>query len=151
MGQSMAIANVLARQAPALAGETDKDYVMSQMLLAEAEDIYGLLVKLCPTIMKDKRDGVTQLWSEDVPAHLAKLEALLEGPGPRFAFTFTGLTVGELYLWGVLYQMTLVKPEVLSNTPKINAWYSFVHQHPGVQKTLEGKAGVGTLGQYFIA
>jgi len=78
----------------------------------------------------------------------ATLKAVL---GDRGAFTSTGQTVGELYLWAILHQMKLVKADVFSATPKLEAFYMALEQEPSVQKVLRGKSRFGPLQQYFVS
>lgn len=49
IGQTTAVINYIGRKAGTL-GDTDKDFAMSQMLLAEGEDLYNLMQRYNPTI-----------------------------------------------------------------------------------------------------
>jgi len=155
VGQSVAIVNYIGRLA-GTEGKDDAEYAMSQMLLAEGEDLYALMQKFQPTIMAgyhEKGKGGPKenekFWAEAVPAELAKLEKLL-AKGPGDAFTSSGTTVGELYLFAMLHQMKLVEPDFLKGTPALLKFYEQTKAHAGVAKVLEGKSSMGELNPYFI-
>lgn len=78
VAQSNAIARYVARKGH-LQGDNDKDFAMSEMLIEEASDIYGVLVK-AHYATGDRAANWKKALSEDIPAHLANLEKLLHGP-----------------------------------------------------------------------
>merc|ERR1712232_448286 len=136
ISQSTAIVNVISRAAPALAGASDMDFAVSQMLIGEGEDLYNAMQKFQPTMFVKEKADTEKFWAEDAPKHFGHLERLLEGPH----FTSTGFTAGELYLWGMMYQAKLVRPEILSATPKLSAWFNTVEAHEKVQKVIKGES-----------
>jgi glutathione S-transferase len=156
IGQCTAIVNYVARKAGAdagLEGTSDREFAMSQMLMAEGEDLWNVLGKFNPTVMaslevkKVSQEDYEKLWAETVPGHLTKLEALVgEGKG----FTASGLTAGELQLFAYLHQMKLCKPEMLAATPKVAAWFAFVSEDARVKNVLTGESSYGPMGQYMI-
>jgi glutathione S-transferase len=89
---------------------------------------------------------VAQYWNEAVPAHLTNLEALCGETG----FTASGRTAGEIYLWGILYQMSLMKGDFLTAFPKLAAWFAAVGGDAATKKVCEGKSAIGELSEYFV-
>ena len=59
--------------------------------------------------------------------------------------------VGEVQLFAYLHQNALVKPDVLSSTPKLDRWYKDVLEDPKIQEALAGNSPFGKFKQYFIA
>jgi glutathione S-transferase len=83
LGQSVAIANYIAKMAgAALEGATDKDFALSQMCMAEAEDIYSMLGACelanwkTPEQRKAGADKAAALFKDGLAAHFANLEKL---------------------------------------------------------------------------
>ena len=107
MSQTLAIMNVIGRKA-AMMGDTDKDFAMSQMLLAETEDVYKAMQQGIPTIFnKEKtKEDYDKFWNEVAPKHLGMINALVSWGG---TFTATGKTIGELYLWSMLHQVRTLR------------------------------------------
>lgn len=153
VGQSVAIANYIAHRA-SMHGAGDDDFALSQMCLAEGEDLYSLLLgaelaRWKPReVRAAKAEAVRGLIATTVPDHLAKLEALCAAP---LGFTSTGQTAGELYLFGMLYQTAAVAGAAsLDATPRLKAWFDRTKALPAVAKVLEGRSAIGSLGQYFM-
>ena len=83
LGQSTAIANYLARLAgPKLQGESPKDFAISQMCMAEGEDIFSALGKCelanwkTVEARQSKAEEAKTLFAETLPAHFANLEKM---------------------------------------------------------------------------
>lgn len=110
IAQTTAIINYIGK-----AGGTEgegHDFALSQMLIAESEDIYALLQKVVPTVVvksKGSQADYDAFWATTLPSHLQKLEKLCAGK-PKF--TATGTSPGELYLFSALHQCVLVKPGI---------------------------------------
>merc|ERR1712113_850527 len=85
IGQTTAICNYIGR-ASGLEGKDDQEFAMSQMLVAEGEDLYALMQKYQPTkFVKEKAEDNKKFWAEVAPAEFAKLEGLLATtPGDTF-------------------------------------------------------------------
>lgn len=152
IGQTTAICNHIGWMAKT-DGKDANEYAMSQMLMAEGEDLYGLMLKYQPTIfVKEKsKEDHTKFWSETVPAHMTKLEALISKRGPSSTgFTSTGTSPGELLLFANLYQMSLVSSDLLASTPTLLAWFNFVRTSPATARVLSGQSAMGKLQPYFI-
>merc|ERR1712048_780683 len=117
---------------------------------------YALLQKYQPTIMKkEKGEDNKKFWEEVVPGEMKKLQGLLEKEGKLLdvgelgKFTATP-TVGELYLFAMLYQMELCSPDFLNSTRCLKNWYIYIKGVPEVAKVLAGTSAMGELRQYFI-
>ena len=127
------------------------DYATSQMLIAEAEDIYAMLNRHVPTIVAPLNQGTKGdkaaydlFWSEKLPPHLASLERLCAA-GRGF-----NETPGGLYLFSILHQACLVVPSVLAGSPALSAWYAKTLNDPRTTKVLAGESSMGAYKQYFI-
>eukprot|EP00746_Dinoflagellata_sp_MGD_P013959 gnl/MRDRNA2_/MRDRNA2_130374_c0_seq1.p1 gnl/MRDRNA2_/MRDRNA2_130374_c0~~gnl/MRDRNA2_/MRDRNA2_130374_c0_seq1.p1 ORF type:complete len:248 (-),score=53.35 gnl/MRDRNA2_/MRDRNA2_130374_c0_seq1:58-801(-) len=165
VGQSIAIVNYIGKKAKT-EGKTNEEYVMSQMLLSEGEDLYENLIRFVPTFggygylgfegtidgdpMTKKGDlaGHEKFWGDWVPTQLMKLEKLLLAGTDKF--TSSGRTVGEIYLWAMLHQMKLCKPELFADVPKLGEFYARLLKDSGVQKVVKGESSMGELKQYFV-
>jgi len=155
VGQSTAIANYMGRVGN-LQGASDDDFAMSQMCLAEAEDIYSMLLSKELARWKSaearasKAEEAKAMFAEggSMQTHLANLERLC---GRAKGFTTTGQTAGEIYLYGILHQVALVAgAEILAACPKLNTWYNNLGAHEAVKKVLAGESAIGKLGPYFM-
>jgi len=128
-----------------------RDYAVSQMLIAEAEDIYALTNKFVPTIVAPLNQGIkgdkaayNLYWSEKLPPHLDSLERLCAS-GRGF-----NETPGGLYLFSVLHQLCLIVPSLLAGRSALAAWYSKTLKDPRTVKVLSGESSMGAFKQYFI-
>lgn len=127
------------------------DYAVSQMLIAEAEDLYAMTNKNVPTIVAPLNQGIKgdkaaydAYWSEKLPPHLDNLEKLCKaGRG------FHG-TSGGLYLFSILHQLCLIVPALLKSRPALAAWYDQILGDPRTAKVLSGESSMGAFKQYFI-
>jgi len=168
VGQTMAICNHIGKVA-GTEGKDLKEYTMSQMVMADGEDLYMQLQKYQPTLFaKQKSEDNTKFWAEIVPAHLKKLEALIQpkgsvvggclagicggggGGGKQIGFTSTGTTPGELVLFSYLFQMSLINEKFLNSTPRLGAWFNHIKAMPATERVVSGESPMGTLMQYFI-
>lgn len=148
IGQSIAICNYIGK----VTGSEGKDvaeYAMSQMLLAEGEDLYALMRKYQDTAFVKSTEDNAKFWGELVPAEMKKLEALLSST-PGDGFTVSETTTGELYLFAMLHQMKLISGDFLKDTPGLQKFYESTNGLAGVQKVLRGESAMGQLNQYFI-
>jgi len=150
IGQSTAIANYMGRKADSL-GKTDAEYAVSQMCMAEGEDLFGLLgsAKLQFWQTPENRlpaEEVEKFWIEHFPRHFACLEKLCTASA---GFTSTGTTVGEIYLFGVLLQIGLMRSECLAPFAALKKWFDTLAADPKTKKVMDGSSAIGTLNQYF--
>ena len=125
LAQTTAIINYVGRVA-GTEGATDAAYAMSQMLIAEAEDIYNMMNKFLPMLYKQlstdsiitskgTRADYDKFFLELLPAQLEKLEKLspfvartqerASGGSSKRAYTFLP---GELHLFSMLYQLAMI-------------------------------------------
>lgn len=154
VGQTVAICQYIGRKCNMLGNNSDHDFAMCSMLLAETEDIYGATQKLCPTVYvqvdaKGGIEGYTTWAEEQAPAHLDKLEKLLKEKD-TLCFTETGKTVGELYFFAMMHQILLVLPTILDTRPSLKAFYEATLARPAVKKVLDGESAFA-MKQYFVA
>jgi glutathione S-transferase len=148
LGQATAICNFVAKVG-GIEGKDANEFAVSQMCMAEGEDLYATMQKNQDTMfVKDKlsAEDLEKFWGTTVPEHFGKLEALVDKSG----FTNSGTTGGELYLFGMIYQMTKCRDGILAAFPKLSGWFDKVSAHPKVAMVLAGKSQMGELGQYFL-
>lgn len=180
LAQTTAIINYVGRKA-GIEGDTDDRYTISQMLIAEAEDIYAMMNKFLPTVYKrlssDKvitskgtRDDYDHFWSTLLPAQMEKLERLWGGPASDIVLPpafmngeglHPGFSPGELYLWSMLYQLTLVDEmatwprEITKKSAtgirwtRLQVWYRMVEAHRSTAAVIKGHSSMGELRQYY--
>jgi len=160
LGQATAICNYLARIAKrksGLEGDNASEYAMSQMLMAEGEDLYNGLGKNQTTVFakeygvggKASVEDSKKWWAESVPEHISALEKLLASTGGA-AFTRVGTSVGEVYLFAMLHQLKLVKGSILDDAKALSAWYDATKANASIAKVLNGEAACGEYVQYFV-
>ena len=78
---------------------------------------------------------------------MANLEKLCGAGG----FTSTGVTVGEIYLAGMLYQATLCCTTLLDASPKVKSWFTTLTAKQEFKTVVAGKGGGGfELTPYFV-
>ena len=158
INQTAAIVQYISKLAGSkLEGASEDDWIMNQMLIAEAEDLYAALQKYQPTIyvglgrtdrFKADLDGHKGYWSNWVPKQLKMIEALFKG---KLHFTTLGFTSGELLLFSYLHQMAIVQPaNMFEEFPNLLAWYEIVLNDERTQKVLNGKSNFGKLETYFV-
>lgn len=122
LGTEFTILQFLGRKFPALAGETDDDFHISQELMHQSEELYQKYAKLIPTIMaKDKSpEEFKQFWEGDNAAthsnaqglkvYIAQFDKYLAGKGGDKA-TSSGWTLGELKLYATLVIIQLMQSD----------------------------------------
>lgn len=170
IAHEIAILTWLGRQAPALGGSTEAEWVLSQQLMSESDDIYSKLTQFQPTIREPDKgwagERLNALWTEHdagahnrqqaIPVHLSRLEQACGGAGagrlPAGFLTGSGHSVGECKLFSILHTLVLIKGSgLLSPYPCVSAFYSRFGTEP---KTIgvveEGGRFPGRLRQYFL-
>lgn len=135
------------------AGGNPKDFGLSQMLLAEGDEIFADMNKNVANIFHtpDTLNAETNetFWQERmVGHHVLRLEGILDG---METFTATGTSVGELYLWGMLYQACQVRPKLLESAACLKKWHVKLAKHEITQRVVSGKSKLGELKAYFVA
>jgi len=152
IGQCVAIVGHIGRKT-GTGGSTEGEKILSDMLLAEAEDIYGLLQKNVDTaFVKDK--PASDFWTGDgrgtLNSHLVNLEKLVKSGN---SFTEAGNALaGEAYLFGMFYQMSLCKADFIDagKYPKLASWYTTHLESAAMQKVITGDTPMGKFTQYFM-
>mmetsp|Transcript_16000 Transcript_16000/g.19855 ORF Transcript_16000/g.19855 Transcript_16000/m.19855 type:complete len:241 (+) Transcript_16000:148-870(+) len=158
--QTTAIVNYIAKRAgPKLEGAKEDDWIMSQMLIAEGEDLYSQCQKFQPTKFvelgrtdrfKANLEMHKDWWNNWVPNHMKILEALLDG---KDNFTSTGYTAGEILFFSYLHQLVLVQPtnfDAFKESPFLRTWYNAMLNHGSTQRVLKGESNFGVLADYFL-
>merc|ERR1712178_263489 len=118
------------------------------MLLAEGEDIYAMMQKRVATVYASlekkniKEAERDEFLNVTAPTQMHHLERLL---GSKPGFTPGMRTIGELYLFAMVYQLCLVHPELLKTPalPNMKAWYDGMMMEPKVKKVLDGTSKYG--------
>jgi glutathione S-transferase len=131
VAQSLAIVRFLARRG-GLEGKSDADYAVSEMLIQEFEDVYGVLAKANYVPDDAKVAAWTKARDETLPHHLANLEKLL--PAGSAFFTTEGPTAGDLAAYMALNFALDVNADALDKFPKLAGFYKHVETLPGVQE-----------------
>lgn len=151
LGQATAICNYIGHVANKQ-GKGPEEYAISQMLLAASEDIYSLMATYQPTVLQtSKPEDNNKFWRELLPGQLQKLETLLKStPGDKFTSSSSPITPGELYLFALLHQLSLIDGAFLAATPAMQKFYDTTKALPGVTKVLAGKSSMGKLEQFYI-
>ena len=132
-------------------GINPKEYAVSQMLLAEGDEIFAEMLKNTSNIFhasEKTAEEIETFWKVTIVGHhVSKLEAILSG---QTKFTSSGVTVGELYLWGMLRQALIVRPTVLNGAPCLMQWHSDIEENSITKRVIEGKSKLGAMGQFFV-
>lgn len=138
VSQSGAIMRYLAKKTN-LQGQTDADFVMSEMLTEEYGDVLNGLGKCQypPTGAAGRPAAYTAYFGEDGAArkHLGNIEKLVTASG---GFTSTR-TMGELAVVGICVLYTDLEPACLAPFPKLAAFYA-AHE-ANAKKALDGLSG----------
>eukprot|EP01065_Artemidia_motanka_P002240 TRINITY_DN1104_c0_g1_i9.p1 TRINITY_DN1104_c0_g1~~TRINITY_DN1104_c0_g1_i9.p1 ORF type:complete len:506 (+),score=141.13 TRINITY_DN1104_c0_g1_i9:23-1519(+) len=152
-----AIVNFVARKSPKeLEGLTEADYITSQQLLQETEDMIPKAVRRLANVVfgepKCTGEETEQFWAEELPVHLRNLEATMKRRnvgGDRF--TSGGMTVGELAIFGFFHQLLHVRADTLNGFPGLRSLYDRVLRDSRVAKLLDGGAGFSSeLRLFFV-
>ena len=168
VAHSAAIARAIAAMAhdagarPGYDGSShEDDAVVSDILIAEALDVYAALQKGQPTCFVKMGDGGKteqahdELWSDtgkmSLRRHFVCLEKLVRDTSPSAGWFSSARTAGEFFLWGVLRQVVLLDAAALDATPKLKAFYETVSALPETRPLIEGTSPMGAMKQYFVA
>jgi glutathione S-transferase len=170
VAHSAAIARAIAAMAhrsgarPGYDGSDDEDdAAVSDMLIAEALDVYAALQKGQPTCFVKMGDGGKtdtahdELWGDtgriSLLRHFACLEKLVRDDDDvkQTGWFSKRRTAGEFFLWGVLHQVFLLDAAAFDATPKLKAFYETVASMPETKPLIEGTSPMGAMRQYFVA
>eukprot|EP01126_Amoeba_proteus_P046149 TRINITY_DN51_c0_g2_i14.p1 TRINITY_DN51_c0_g2~~TRINITY_DN51_c0_g2_i14.p1 ORF type:complete len:200 (-),score=42.84 TRINITY_DN51_c0_g2_i14:375-974(-) len=137
LGQSMAIFRFIARKT-GLAGDNDRDFATSELLIEEAVDINAALGKAF--YGADRKAEMDKLFAESIPKHLAAVEKLATGE------TISGkVLAGDLAIFAVLDGLRRLQPDVLDNSPKLKAF----HAKLSTDEKLTGLVNDPSIPMYF--
>ena len=134
--------------------------MVSDMLIAEALDVYAALQKGSHVFVKMGDGGKTEqahdeLWSDtgmlSLRMHFVCLESLVRFKSPSAGWFSSARTAGEFFLWGVVRQAVLLDAAALDATPKLKAFYETVSAMPETRPLIEGTSPMGPMKQYFVA
>eukprot|EP00928_Gymnodinium_smaydae_P010332 TRINITY_DN13888_c0_g2_i1.p1 TRINITY_DN13888_c0_g2~~TRINITY_DN13888_c0_g2_i1.p1 ORF type:complete len:228 (-),score=50.06 TRINITY_DN13888_c0_g2_i1:202-885(-) len=166
IGHELAMLNYIASKVPSMNGENEKDFLISQQLMFEAEDIYKSLGAKQDTILakgKISADEDKQFWGEPdmtthnrnfgIRAYLILLEEFYHkcalGNGK---YTSTGNTIGECKLWATLHMLKLIQDDIFQSYPGVAAFYDRFTKESEAQAILtSGGKMPEPFKQYFIA
>lgn len=165
IGTELSIMQYLARKNPSLAGADDKEFLVSQDLLHQAEELYQKFAQKVPTVMaQDKSaeeyqkfingaDKDTHSNAQGLQVYLAQFEDYFTKVGGKDGkFTSSGMTIGEIKLFVTLQLLVMVKADALSAYTNLSKFVSNFTGNGKVAAILEGKArNMTPLAQYFIA
>jgi len=153
VGSELAILQYLARKYPQLAGETDADFVNSQNLLGQAEELWSKLAAHSASPMAaDKSVEAFDAWvagnAKDTHSAKQGLQVYLwqfedyygKNGGSDGKFTTSGLSIGEIKLFSVLAALLSVVPGALDKYTNVKAFYTRVGADPRVAAVAQGKA-----------
>mmetsp|Transcript_50280 Transcript_50280/g.101166 ORF Transcript_50280/g.101166 Transcript_50280/m.101166 type:complete len:223 (-) Transcript_50280:70-738(-) len=159
IGHELAILNYIGHSSPKMAGADSKEFVVSQQLLNQAEDIYQKLSKLKAGLITGEE--AQAVWTDEtetthnrnfgVRVFLKLLEAFYTkcavGGGK---FTSSGTTVGECKLFASLHAVKLIKDDILAGFPGLSAFYERFAAEAPTQAILQGTGKMpGQFDQYF--
>merc|ERR1712216_680969 len=166
VGSELAILQLLAKKRKNLAGFSPDEWLVSQELLHQSEELYQKITSNVPTIMaKDKSpdayakfmsgaDKNTHSSGQGLLVYLQQFEDFYTKRGGKDGkFTRSGTTIGELKLWATLQVVLKVKSDVLDSYPNLSAFTKKLSETPQGKGLLEGtlKNMSGQFPQYFIA
>jgi len=129
MTQTMGIVRYLGKKWN-LEGSNMKDYSMSEMLIAESQDLMALLYQA-----KYNKGNTRQAWEEilsKICKHYVKIEKLMTGD--KFG---SELLMGDFCLFHILNIVMDSDPKSLDNHSNLKSWYDGIASNDGVKALLE--------------
>eukprot|EP00933_Yihiella_yeosuensis_P029197 TRINITY_DN22874_c0_g1_i1.p1 TRINITY_DN22874_c0_g1~~TRINITY_DN22874_c0_g1_i1.p1 ORF type:complete len:227 (-),score=26.32 TRINITY_DN22874_c0_g1_i1:61-741(-) len=165
LGHELAILNYIARRCPTMGGANDAEFLISQQLCSQAEDIYQKLSKFQNTVkIKDKctPEQLKAFWEDTdsskhnrdqgLHVYLTHLERFYSTCGHSDGkFTTSGTTIGECKLFTSLHCLKMIKDDVLSNYAGLTAFYNFFGALESTKLILtNGGNFPGPFRQYFL-
>lgn len=132
VAQSSALASYIGRLAGML-GTEDADFAVSQMLVAQYEDMMNAMAKCYYS--SNKAADMEEYLSVKLPGDLGKVERLVSG-----GFT-NERTIGELAIFAFLNIIQDLKPDALEAFPALSAFYKHLAASPKVASYLANGAG----------
>lgn len=162
IGHEAAILNYIGKRSKKMEGFNMADYLISQQLMGEGEDIYkrlgqiknGQLTEEEVMGFWDKEDTTTHNKFFGVKVFLALIDKFYTkcnaGDGK---FTKSGVTVGECKLFTMLHACKLNRDDCLENYAGVKAFYERFCNLEKTQAVMTGTTGKmpGTFNKYFGA
>jgi len=160
IGHESTILNWIGSKVPALAGESEAEFLISQQLMSVAEDLYKQLGNIKNNVWpKDKQEAFWLPTGESAPARDFGLNQFLQmldgfynkcnaGDGK---FTSSGHTVGEIKLFTMLHAVKMIKQEALAPYAGLAAFHTRFAAEPQAQSVIQTGAKMpGPFDQYFV-
>lgn len=155
IGHEAAIMNYIGKRSKKMEGYNMADFLVSQQLFSEAEDIYKKLVQIKEETMSGQEEQ--NFWyGEDATTHnknfgikvfLSLLDRFYKkcnaGDGK---YTKSGITIGECKLFAMLHACTLIKDDCLDNYAGVKAFYEHFSK---LEKTEAVMSGTGKMPGIF--
>lgn len=129
IAQSNAILRYCARKA-GLAGDSDSEFALSEMLIEEHADIYTMIAKA--QYAEDKAKAYTELFAPEggMAKHLRYLENLLPGGDSPFFKAGEKRLAGGIAIGAILDIVVTLEPTMLDATPKVKAFFEAMMATP---------------------
>eukprot|EP00930_Biecheleria_cincta_P000972 TRINITY_DN102151_c0_g1_i1.p1 TRINITY_DN102151_c0_g1~~TRINITY_DN102151_c0_g1_i1.p1 ORF type:complete len:293 (+),score=59.69 TRINITY_DN102151_c0_g1_i1:31-909(+) len=159
IGHELAILNYIGQGSAEMGGANTKEFLISQQLMNQAEDIYQKLSKIKTGLITG--EAADSVWTdENMDTHnrnygiqvlLQLLEEFYGSCGSTGGqFTASGKTVGECKLFATLHALVLIKKDVLSGYPGLSSFYDRFAAEKATQAILTtGGKMPGVFDQYF--
>lgn len=160
IGNERTILEYVARKCPALSGESDKDWLASQELLHQSEELYQKMQTLVPTSMSMhwSAEKFEKFWTDNnantqaknfgVLVYLRQFENFMVKCGAGVdRFTTTGTTIGELKLYATITLVQLVDPDMPLPT-NLAAFMKRLNSEAKVRRVMDER--LKDTVQYFI-
>lgn len=165
IGHEQAILSYIGSLSPKMGGDTQKDRIVSDQILNQAEDIYTSLhtnVNKISNRENSTPETVENFWTNDdravhcrsqgVRVHLRMLEEYYNKNSPvAGAFTTSGVTVGECKLFVTLTMLKLMRDDCLTDFPGLAAFYDRLNADEKTLSVLQTGAKMPQpFKQYFV-
>jgi len=159
IGHEAAIMNYIGKRSKKMEGYNMADFLTSQQLMSEGEDIFKRLCLLKGGTMTEEEQAA--FWtSDDATTHnkffgikvfLSCLDKFYTkcnaGDGK---YTKSGITVGECKLFTMLHACKLIKADCLDNYAGVKAFYERFSKLEKTEAVINGTGKMpGTFAQYF--
>jgi hypothetical protein len=159
IGHETAILNYIGKRSRKMEGETMKDYLISQQIMQESEDIYTKLTLIKREVFSseeasafwDKEDPTSHNRDFGLKVFLSLLDKFYTkcnaGDGK---FTQSGITVGECKLFTTLHICKLMKDDILDAYLGLKAFYERFLTLEKTQAVMNGTGKMpGVFNKYF--
>lgn len=161
IGHEAAILNYIGKRSKKMDGYNMTDYLTSQQLMQEGEDVYKRLAQIKGGQLSDEQqkafwnaeDSTTHNKDFGIKVYLSLLDKFYTkcnaGEGK---YTKSGITVGECKLFTMLHACKMCKDDVLNDYAGVKAFYDRFSQLEKTQHVIAGTGKMpGQFKQYFGA